>query len=101
MGKRKNLLGALSALDPERIRINGSGPSIDILAKNRAYSKDWATRRRMSGYKFTHLHPPAAAAAVYLCKQWGFESLTEATNVALLHLCVQTRKGLAKLELTV
>lgn len=43
----------------------------------------------------------AAAALLYLRKQWGFKSNYETTMVCLRYLAVQTRKGLQRIDLTI
>lgn len=43
----------------------------------------------------------AAAAMLYLHKQWGFKSDRELVMVALRYLAVQTRKGLQRIDLTI
>lgn len=45
------------------------------------------------------LRPDAAAACLYLQKQWGMTTMAEAVEVALLHLAAQTRMGLEKIEI--
>ncbi len=41
----------------------------------------------------------AAAALIYLRKQWGFKSTAEAVNTILVYMSRQTREGLQTLDI--
>ena len=45
------------------------------------------------------LRVDAAAALIYLKKQWGFQSNAECVNTVLVYLARQTRAGLRKIDL--
>jgi hypothetical protein len=107
MGMRKNILGAMDKLilDPKILRLNAYRgrvtEPVNRLEANRVRARKHIAERRMMGYKTLTVSPVPAIALAYLKKQWGFTSYTEATDAAILHLAIQTRKGLAKLDLTV
>ena len=107
MGMRKNIVGALDQviLDPQIMRLRRyqgrvTEPSNRFEA-NRVRARKHIAERRMMGYRTLTVSPVPAIALSYLRKQWGFTSYTEAADAAILYLAVQTRKGLAKLDLTV
>jgi hypothetical protein len=45
------------------------------------------------------LRVDAAAALIYLKKQWGFQSNAECVNTVLVYLAQETRAGLQKIDL--
>ena len=48
-----------------------------------------------------YMTPDAAAAALYIQKQWGIQTTAQAVEAALRYLAKETRLGLKKLELDV
>lgn len=48
-----------------------------------------------------YFHIEAAAALLYIKKQWGFKTSQEAVEVAVRHLAVQTRQGLKRIKLDI
>lgn len=59
-----------------------------------------ARHRAASGYRAIGFVPPEAAAAmIYLKKQWGFKTNVQTAAVALLYLCKHTRQGLKQIDL--
>jgi hypothetical protein len=48
-----------------------------------------------------YMNPEAAAASLYIQKQWGMETTAEAVEAALRFLAKETRLGLKKLELDI
>jgi len=77
-------------LDPDR-------PLKSTNAENQAKH-----RRKYGGRQLQMTMPPdVAAATIYLRKQWGFRSVSECAQVAILHLCVETRLGLKQFKLTI
>lgn len=69
----------------------------------------YTNAERQARYKARHGHRmvraeltiEAAAAMLYLRKQWGFKSHRELVNAAIRFLAIETRKGLTRLELTI
>lgn len=69
----------------------------------------YTNAERQARYKARHGHRmvraeltvEAAAAMLYLRKQWGFKSHRELVNAAIRFLAIETRKGLKRLELTI
>lgn len=59
-----------------------------------------ARQRAASGFRAIGFVPPEAAAAMlYLKKQWGFKTNVQTAAVALLYLAKHTRQGLERIDL--
>lgn len=96
---RKNLLGAMDAviaMDKPQIW-RGELKKANVTE----YHRNWmrAKRARNGGMQAAFsLDADAAAALLYLKKEWGFPSTKEAVQVALRHLAQQTRDGLERIH---
>lgn len=103
MARRANLLGALELLQADTgIAVPKRKNSRDVPYYDKPNTNSWREKvMRQYGYaRVTIMLPPEAhASLLYLKKQWGFKSNSEAATAALLYLVQQTRAGLSKMEL--
>jgi 3-isopropylmalate dehydratase small subunit len=81
---------------PERaVELTEAERRANQLQNAREKQRRW---RAAHGGRSFSLHADSAASLLYLKKQWGFGSYRETVEVALLHLAVQTRRGLKRIE---
>lgn len=60
----------------------------------------WRAKHGNKNIIFT-AHVEAAAAMLYLKKQWGFKSTQETVEVSMRHLALLTRLGLQRIDLSI